>query len=118
MGLKELPMLDPTLSQVCCTPLATTLLPEADASELSDRFAALADPVRLRLLSLLANAAEGAVCVCELTEPVGRSQGTVSHHLKVLSNAGLVSSEKRGRNMWYAVVPTALEALRAALVTR
>jgi ArsR family transcriptional regulator len=118
MGVKELPVLDQTASTVCCTPLATTLLPEAEASMLSDRYAALGDPVRLRLLSLLANADDGAVCVCDLTEPVGRSQGTVSHHLKVLSNAGLVTSEKRGRNMWYSVVPTALEALRSALVTR
>lgn len=78
LGIAGCRELDPTPSQVCCTPLATTLLPEADASELSDRFAALGDPVRLRLLSLLANAAEGAVCVCDLTEPVGRSQGTVT----------------------------------------
>nr|WP_232523183.1 metalloregulator ArsR/SmtB family transcription factor [Nocardioides sp. MAH-18] len=98
--------------------MALEPLPDADAHVLSERFAALGDPVRLRLVSLLANAEGGAVCVCDLTEPVGRSQGTVSHHLKVLSNAGLVVSEKRGRNMWYSIVPPALEALRAALVTR
>jgi ArsR family transcriptional regulator, arsenate/arsenite/antimonite-responsive transcriptional repressor len=119
MSVKELPMLDqPDLAGLCCTPLATTVLPEPDAAVLSERFAALGDPVRLRLLSLLANAEGGAVCVCDLTEPVGRSQGTVSHHLKVLSNAGLVVSERRGRNQWYSVVPSALEALRSALVTR
>jgi ArsR family transcriptional regulator len=118
VGVKELPVLQPDAVGECCTPLVTTLLPEADATVLSERFAALGDPVRLRLLSLLANADGGAVCVCDLTEPVGRSQGTVSHHLKVLSAAGLVASEKRGRNMWYSVVPSALEALRSALVTR
>ena len=118
MGVKELPMLDQVAADECCTPLVTTLLPEANAEVLSERFAALGDPVRLRLVSLLANADGGAVCVCDLTEPVGRSQGTVSHHLKVLSNAGLVTAEKRGRNMWYSVVPASLEALRASLVTR
>jgi ArsR family transcriptional regulator len=118
MAPRDLPLLDPATDDVCCTPLATVLLPDADAEVLSERFAALGDPVRLRLLSILANAAGGSVCVCELTAPVSRSQGTVSHHLKVLGNAGLVTSEKRGRNTWYSVVPSALEALRAALVTR
>ncbi len=119
MGVQELPVLDqPDLVGQCCTPLVTTVLPESDAAVLSERYAALGDPVRLRLLSLLANAESGAVCVCDLTEPLGRSQGTVSHHLKVLSNAGLVTSEKRGRNVWYAVVPEALEALRSALAPR
>jgi len=118
VGVKELPMLDQGAADACCTPLVTTLLPEADAELLSERFAALGDPVRLRLVSLLANAEGGAVCVCDLTEPVERSQGTVSHHLKVLSKAGLVTAEKRGRNMWYSVLPSALEALRASLVTR
>ena len=116
--MRELPLLDPVLTDECCTPLVTTLLPEADAEVLSGRFAALGDPVRLRLLSILANAEGGSVCVCDLTEPVSRSQGTVSHHLKVLGDAGLVTSEKRGRNTWYSAVPSALEALRAALVTR
>lgn len=118
VGVKELPLLDQVAADGCCTPLALEPLPEADAAVLAERFAALGDPVRLRLVSLLANAEGGAVCVCDLTEPVGRSQGTVSHHLKVLSKAGLVTAEKRGRNMWYSVVPAALESLRAALVTR
>lgn len=118
MGVRKLPLLDQPASAECCAPLALEPLPEADAVVLSDRFAALGDPVRLRLVSLLANAEGGATCVCDLTEPVGRSQGTVSHHLKVLSRAGLVVSEKRGRNMWYSIVPSALESLRAALATR
>src|SRR4051794_37100590 len=118
MGVKQLPVLDQAEAVQCCTPLVTTLLPEPDSEVLAERFAALGDPVRLRLVSLLANAEGGSVCVCDLTEPVDRSQGTVSHRLKVLSKAGLVTGEKRGRNMWYSVVPAALEALRAALATR
>lgn len=118
MVLQELPLVTRSPADECCTPLVLEPLPEPDAALLSQRFAALGDPVRLRLVSLLANAEGGAVCVCDLTEPVDRSQGTVSHHLKVLSKAGLVVSEKRGRNMWYSVVPVALESLRAALVTR
>jgi ArsR family transcriptional regulator len=99
----------------CCAPLQTTALSEPEAGELARRFAALADPVRLRLVSLLATAPDGAVCACDLVEPVGKSQPTVSHHLKVLRDAGLVSSEKRGVNVWYAAVPEALEMLRDAL---
>jgi len=117
VGVREL-LLDQVAADECCTPLALEPLPEADAEVLSKRFAALGDPVRLRLVSLLANADGGAVCVCDLTDPVDRSQGTVSHHLKVLSKAGLVVSEKRGRNMWYSIVPSALESLRGALITR
>jgi ArsR family transcriptional regulator len=100
---------------VCCAPLQAVPLELAEATELARRFAALADPVRLRLLSLLATSADGAVCACDLVVPVGKSQPTVSHHLKVLREAGLVTSEKRGTNVWYAAVPAALEGLRAAL---
>lgn len=99
----------------CCSPLGAAPLDEGAAGELARRFAAVADPVRLRLLSLLATSAAGAVCACDLVEPVGKSQSTVSHHLKVLREAGLVTSEKRGTNVWYAVVPAALEGLRQAL---
>ena len=100
---------------VCCSPLQSVPLQLAEAAELARRFAALSDPVRLRLLSLLATSADGAVCACDLVVPVGKSQPTVSHHLKVLREAGLVTSEKRGTNVWYAAVPEALEALREAL---
>ena len=99
----------------CCAPLQSVPLELAEAAELARRFAALSDPVRLRLLSLLATSADGAVCACDLVDPVGKSQPTVSHHLKVLREAGLVTSEKRGTNVWYAAVPAALEALREAL---
>jgi ArsR family transcriptional regulator len=118
MPVRELPVLDQPDVVACCAPLATEVLGEADALTLSRQFAALADPVRLRLVSLLATAEDGAVCACDLVGPVGKSQPTVSHHLKVLAEAGLVTSERRGRNVWYAVVPAALESLRSALAPR
>ena len=101
----------------CCVPLRTAALDAAAAGPLARRFAALSDPVRLQLLSLLATSDGGAVCVCDLVEPVGKSQPTVSHHLRVLREAGLVTSEKRGTNVWYAAVPEELETLRRALGT-
>lgn len=116
--LRELPVLTQPEVVACCAPLSAEILAEQDATTLARQFAALADPVRLRLVSLLATADGGSVCACDLVEPVGKSQPTVSHHLKVLGEAGLVTSEKRGRNVWYAVVPAALESLRVALSTR
>jgi ArsR family transcriptional regulator len=113
--VRLLPVLDQPGVEQCCAPLQAAPIASAEATELARRFAALADPVRLRLLSLLATDGNGAVCACDLVEPVGKSQPTVSHHLKVLREAGLVTSEKRGTNVWYAVVPAALESLRDAL---
>ena len=114
-SVRELPVLTVPDVESCCAPLRATPLAEVDAAELARRFAALADPVRLRLLSLLATADAGAVCACDLVDPVGKSQPTVSHHLRILREAGLVTSEKRGTNVWYAAVPAALESLREAL---
>jgi ArsR family transcriptional regulator len=99
----------------CCPPIAAAPLDEADAAELARAFAALGDPARLRILSLLASAPDGEICVCDLVEPVGRSQPTVSHHLKILSEAGLIEGDKRGRWVWYRAVPDRLAELRAAL---
>ena len=99
----------------CCPTIGAAPLSEADAAVLARGFAALADPARLRVLSLLASAEAGEVCACDLVEPVGRSQPTVSHHLKVLSEAGLIVGDKRGRWIWYRVVPERLAQLRAAL---
>lgn len=108
-------LVDQAAADVCCAPIQASAMDAADAQTLARRFAALGDPVRLRLLNLLATSSEGAVCICDLVEPIGKSQPTVSHHMKILRGAGLVSVEKRGTNNWYAVVPAALEALRAAL---
>ena len=99
----------------CCAPLGDRSLDAADAAVLAEAFRALGDPVRLRLLSMLATADAGEVCACDLVEPTGKSQPTVSHHLKVLRDAGLVTATKRGVNIWYAVVPEQLDALRGAL---
>ncbi len=101
--------------QVCCTPLLAAPLSDDDADELARGFHALADPARLRLLSLIAAQPEGEVCACDLVEPLGKSQPTVSHHLKVLYEAGLVDREKRGTWVWYRVVPERVAALRTAL---
>ena len=102
---------EPTVE--CCSVLAAPLS-EADAVELAHAYAALADPVRLRLLSIIASADE--VCSCDLEGPLQRSQPTVSHHTKALAEAGLIVGEKRGRWMWWRIVPERVEALRAALV--
>lgn len=102
----------------CCNPVLATPLGEAEAEELAAAFKILADPARLRLLSLIGAAPAGEVCACDLVEPIGRSQPTVSHHLSVLTDAGLVSREKRGKWAWYAAVPSRLAVLRDALGAR
>ena len=107
---------EPARGQACCAPIRTQTIATEAATTLARQFAALADPVRLQLLSMLATS--GSVCACDLVEPVGKSQPTVSHHLKVLREAGLVSAERRGVNIWYAAVPSALELLRDALGAR
>ncbi len=99
----------------CCPPVTAGVLDEADAEELAGAFKVLADPARLRLLSLVAASTSGEACACDLVEPIGRSQPTVSHHLSVLVDAGLLSREKRGRWAWYRLVPDRLEALRSVL---
>lgn len=103
----------PDADAACCTPLLSAPLDVEQAAELASAFAALADPVRLRLLSLVAEA--GEVCSCDLQEPLGKSQPTVSHHTKVLSEAGLLVGEKRGRWVWWSVVPARLDQLRTVL---
>ena len=102
------------IDERCCPPLLDDTLGQEEAEGLASAFSVLADPARLRLLSLIAAAPDGA-CACELVEPIGRSQPTVSHHLKALREAGLVESERRGTWVWYRVVPERLEALRGAL---
>lgn len=106
-----------TWSASCCTPLTGEPLTAASAVALSRTLKALADPARLRLLSLVAAHEGGEACVCELTEPIGLTQPTVSHHLKVLVDAGLLSRDKRGVWAYYALVPSALDALADVLRT-
>jgi ArsR family transcriptional regulator len=106
---------DQTELSACCAPLTAEAVSAEAAAAVAARFKALGDPTRVRLLSLVA-AHEGAeACVCDLTEPVGLSQPTVSHHLKVLVDAGILSRTKRGVWSYYAVVPGALDDLAAML---
>lgn len=98
-------------TEACCSPVTESLLGEDEAEELATLFKVLADPARLRLLSMVATAEAGEACACDLVEPLGRSQPTVSHHLSLLVEAGLLTREKRGRWAWYQVVPERLSMI-------
>ena len=104
-----------TADAVCCTPSDREPISAAAADSLSRTLKAIADPARLRLVSIVAASSEGAVCVCDLTEPVGLSQPTVSHHLRVLVDAGILHREKRGTWAYYSMVPGALDNVAGAL---
>lgn len=101
------------IDERCCAPLTEAPLSEQEAESLAAALRVVADPARLRLLSLITSAGEG--CVCDLTEPLGLSQPTVSHHLKVLTDAGLLTREQRGRWAYFRVQTEGLELLRNAL---
>jgi ArsR family transcriptional regulator len=101
---------------VCCPSVLAEPLAEDQAEDLATAFAALSDPVRLRLLSLVADA--GELCSCNLEEPLGKSQPTISHHTKVLAEAGLIRGEKRGRWVWWQIVPERLDAVRNSLAVK
>lgn len=101
--------------RACCEPVLEVALDEEEATELAGAFKVLADPARLRLLSLVANAPTGEVCACELVPTLGRSQPTVSHHLSALVGAGLLDRERRGKWVWYRAVPDRVALLRDAL---
>jgi ArsR family transcriptional regulator, arsenate/arsenite/antimonite-responsive transcriptional repressor len=114
-GMPKLPVREtvPT-AQVCSAPLTSPLSVE-DAARLSMRLKALADPARLRLVSLLLASESGELCTCDVTLPLGLSQPTVSHHFKKLTEAGLVIGERRGTWTYYRIVPEALAALAAGI---
>jgi ArsR family transcriptional regulator len=109
-----LPLL-PTDAVICCSPVTGGVLTAEDAERIAHTFKALGDPTRVRLLSLIAASGDGEACICDLTEPVGLSQPTVSHHMKLLVGAGLATREQRGRWAYYRVVPDALEQASHAL---
>lgn len=102
-------------SAECCPSLLGSPLDADDAAVLARGFSALGDPVRLRVLSMLASAPAGEVCVCDFVGPLGKSQPTVSHHLKILGEAGLVHGERRGKWVWYSLDRQRLASLRAAI---
>jgi ArsR family transcriptional regulator, arsenate/arsenite/antimonite-responsive transcriptional repressor len=107
-----LPMIE---TPPCCAPLAEAPLSEDDAAVLASRLKAVAEPARLRLVSLVLASPSQEACICDLMEPLRLSQPTVSHHMKVLVSAGLLVREKRGRSAYFRAVPTAFEALAQAL---
>ena len=111
--IQDRPELPP--ADVCCAPLLREPITAGQAADLARLLKALADPTRLRLVSMVAAHEGGEVCVCELTEPLGLTQPTISHHLKVLVDAGIFTRDKRGVWAYYALVPAALDALSAVL---
>ena len=114
-ALQNRPLLP--LAEVCCTPLLGEPITASQADDLARLLKALADPTRLRLVSMVAAHQGGEACVCELTEPLGLTQPTISHHLKILVNAGIFTRDKRGVWAYYALVPSAMDALSAVLRT-
>jgi ArsR family transcriptional regulator len=112
---KSLLELTPVETVACCSPLTQEPLSAHAAERIAPLLKALADPVRLRLLSLIAGAPDGEACSCDLEEPVGKSQPTVSHHLAVLAEGGLITKTKVGRWVMCSVVPERLAELRDAL---
>ena len=100
---------------LCCPPVLSPRLREDDADALATAFKALADPARLRVLNFIAAQSGGEACVCHFTDLLGLAQPTVSHHLRVLYDAGIVDRERRGTWVYYRIVPERMEALRDAL---
>jgi ArsR family transcriptional regulator len=98
---------------LCCAPITEAPLTDVEAAELAPVLAALAEPVRLRLLSMVA--AAGELCSCNLEGPLGKSQPTVSHHTRVLADAGLIVGDKRGKWTWWRIAPDRLAMLRRLL---
>lgn len=99
----------------CCPSVLAAPLAADDAAGLAQGFSALGDPVRLRVLAMLAAAPSGEICVCDFVGPLGKTQGTISHHLKILSEAGLVHGDRRGKWVWYSLDHVRLAALKAAI---
>lgn len=114
-GVVTAPARPATTAGACCPPLTAGAVDAASAAILARGFRALSDPTRVRLLSLIAAAEGGEACICDLTDPVGLTQSTVSHHMKQLVDAGLVAREQRGKWAYYRVIPAALASLGAAL---
>lgn len=104
-----------TADSACCSPLTREPLTADWAGDLARMFKAIGDPVRLRLLSLVASHAGGEACVCDISDTFDLSQPTISHHLKVLRTAGILDCERRGTWVYYRVVPSALQQLSAVL---
>ncbi|MGZ8177632.1 Rv2640c family ArsR-like transcriptional regulator [Williamsia sp. SKLECPSW1] len=111
---KTLPVIDMT-APICCAPVSAAALDDDGALEIALRLKALADPVRIKLMSLLLTTEAGEVCTCDLAAAVGLSEATTSHHLGQLKKAGMVRPERRGMNVFYSAHTDALQALRGVL---
>jgi ArsR family transcriptional regulator len=105
------------LADICCAPLLREPITAGQAADLARLLKALADPTRLRLVSMVAAHEDGEACVCDLTEPLALTQPTISHHLKILVDAGIFTRDKRGVWAYYALVPSAMDALSTVLST-
>lgn len=116
MTAAPLPLAAPPSTSACCAPLTRAAAEPDTARELARVFKALSDATRVRLLSIVAAHQDREACVCDLTEPVSLAQPTVSHHLKVLVDAGLLTREQRGRWAYYSIVPGALDDVAASLL--
>ena len=114
MPTDVLPLLDQDLA-LCCAPFTGGVLSDSAAERLAHLFKALSDPSRVKLISLIAASEDGEACACDLTEPVGLSQPTVSHHMRILVDAGLVTREQRGKWAYYRLVKGALAAVAGTL---
>lgn len=112
--MELLPVRDVT---ACCSPLTREAMSQDNAVSLASSLRALADPARLRIISMVAAHADAEACVCDLTEPLGLQQSTVSHHLKILVDAGYLTRAKRGTWAYYRLVPGALDGVAALLTT-
>lgn len=112
----SLPILEPDALGACCSPVTDGVVSDETANMLARMFKALADPTRVKLLSMIAAAREGEACICDMTGPIGLSQPTVSHHMKILVEAGLATREQRGKWAYYRVAPEVLRSLAAALL--
>ena len=114
---KSLIVLDPVGTAACCPPLTAQPLSQAQADQIAPLLKALADPVRLRLMSLVASHPGGEACVCDLNDAFHLSQPTISHHLKVLHDAGLLDRDKRGVWVYYRVRTEALASVGALIAS-
>ena len=113
IGIQNRPALP--LAEACCAPLLREPITASQAADLARLLKALADPTRLRLVSLVTAREGGEACLCDLTAPLGLTQPAISHHLKILVEAGIFNRDKRGVWAYYALVPSALSALSAVL---
>ncbi len=113
--MSDAEMSDAETTETPCCGGATRWIHLDDAATCSSRLAALADPTRLQVVSIIANAPDDEVCACDFVEPLGKSQPTISHHLKVLTEARIIEGDKRGRWVWYRLAPGAVDALAVEL---